>query len=95
MTLELPAGDYLVIAVLDDGRFHEVYRRVPKNEETLGGIYPHRRWSLEADGSIHLAHIAIPDMDVTRNMALIAELSDGKEFYMDCHEFTVEDYRRP
>ncbi|HEY4308719.1 MAG TPA: bifunctional serine/threonine-protein kinase/formylglycine-generating enzyme family protein [Pirellulales bacterium] len=103
-SLEVPAGEYLVVAVLDDGRFNEVYRRVPREAETLPGIYAHLRWKQAADGSINLPKIRIPDADVTSNMALIAappsadpksskHSSDGA-FYIDCKEFTVAEYRQ-
>jgi hypothetical protein len=98
-SVELPAGEYLVVAKLDDGRFHEVYRRVPREADTIGGVYAHQRWKQAADGSINLATIRIPDSDVTSNMALIAEPSNAGHnsdgaFYMDCQEFTLADYKR-
>jgi len=93
LTQELPAGDYLVVAVLDDGRFHEVYRRVPRDTETLAGVHSHLRWEVKSDRSVRMPGIAIPEEGVTSGMAIITGASPDESFYMDCHELTVADYR--
>lgn len=93
IALEMPAGDYLIVAVLEDGRFHEVYRHVPKQAETLPGIYAHQYWKVASDKSIHLPRISIPDYDHTQEMALIPGTSRHDGFYIDCHEFSVAEYR--
>jgi eukaryotic-like serine/threonine-protein kinase len=86
-------GDYLVVAILDDGRFHEVYRHVPKFAGTLPAGYPHRRWRVADDRSIVVPVIKIPQQDVTHDMAIVGEESSARMF-MDCREFSVSDYRR-
>ncbi|HEY1600858.1 MAG TPA: protein kinase [Pirellulales bacterium] len=90
---EILPGDYLVVAVLDDGRFHEVLRHVPKFADTLPNVSPHRRWKVADDRSIVVPVIKIPQQDVTQDMALVGEGSSARIF-MDCHEFSVGDYRR-
>jgi len=94
LTLNVPAGDYLVVAVLDDGRFHEVYRRVPSQTDSLGGINNHTRWTLNSDNAVELVPVRIPAADVTRGMVLVPEASSEHSFYIDCQEFTVAEYRR-
>jgi hypothetical protein len=70
--VDLGPGDYLVVAALDDGRFHEVYRHVPGRAEAVPFTYYHRiSWNLP-DGRLSLPKITIPDGDVTDGMALIA-----------------------
>lgn len=69
-TLELPVGDYLVVAVLDDGRFHEVYRKIPNRAAEMSTMYLHTNWESHSDGSIELHEIDIPPADVAKGMAL-------------------------
>lgn len=71
--LPLPAGDYLVVALLDDGRgrFHEVLRHVPVDATIMQGVYAFQRWTKGADGSVALADIRIPDEDVISEMSRI------------------------
>jgi formylglycine-generating enzyme required for sulfatase activity len=68
---ELSPGDYLVVAVMHDGRFHEVYRHVPDQSEPMPGSHNHRRWEQRPDGAIILPRVTIPPGDVTSGMALI------------------------
>ncbi|MFG0331718.1 MAG: bifunctional serine/threonine-protein kinase/formylglycine-generating enzyme family protein, partial [Maioricimonas sp. JB049] len=55
----LRPGFYLVVAALDDGRFHEVYRTVP-DRTTSRWAYAHQRWRRRADDSVELPEIRIP-----------------------------------
>lgn len=66
--LDAPAGDYLVEVALPDGRYHQVYRRVPHVGETAEAE-AHRRWDDRGDGAIRLPSIAIPPSSVTGEMA--------------------------
>jgi len=102
--VELRPGNYLVVAALDDGRFHEVYRRVPKDPKSGSFPYNHEKWSV-TDGVVLLPEIEIPFLSVTNGMALVdaatnADQRDGADsrsplaFYMDTREFTVSDYLR-
>lgn len=79
LTVDLPVGDYLVVAVLDDGRFHEVYRHVPGKATGMGKGYRHLTWETRPDGAIELVAITIPHADVTRNMA---RLEGSPQFQM-------------
>lgn len=104
VTRKLLPGDYLVVAVLDDGRFHEVYRHVPKMANVMPEMFPHRRWNL-LDGTLKLHRIKIPVVDVTQEMALFDgsstflvgvesdEFSERvqpvRSFFLDTHEVTV------
>lgn len=57
--LMLKPGDYLVVAYLDDGRFHEVYRRVPNPDRTgLILLYNHTFSRIE-NGQVILPSIII------------------------------------
>lgn len=59
--LRLQPSNYLVIAKLDDRRFHEVYRHVPAEPNRTAEAYPHRRWYLDRQtGQITLPTIEIP-----------------------------------
>ncbi len=69
--VKLPPGDYLVVAKLDERRFHEVFRRIPDKPESVPGAYRHLRWTLGDDGSVHLPEIKIPDAAVVDGMARI------------------------
>ena len=63
--VELEPGDYLVVAVLEDGRFHEVYRHVPDEEETIPRRYNHTRWVLNPTDTVSLPPISIPSLKPT------------------------------
>lgn len=77
LTLTLDPGQYLVVAALDDGRFHEVYRTVPQyDHETPGDAYAHLRWKNEGppdgDGKnfrIRWLPIKLFDGEVSQDMA--------------------------
>lgn len=66
----LPVGRYLVVAVLDDGRFHEVERRVPAVGAGLASSYSHEASLQRPDGVVELRTIEIPSNDVIDNMTL-------------------------
>lgn len=69
----MPPGDYFVVAALDDGRFHEVYRRVPTRDAglTMGGVL---QWETDDDDptATLLPKVEIPTLDVTRGMIYYA-----------------------
>ncbi|NLX97258.1 MAG: protein kinase [Rhodopirellula sp.] len=69
--VELPPGEYLVVAKLDEGRFHEVFRHVPSEQEGLPGVYPHLRWAVSDEGTVRIPEIEIPSASVTDGMAVI------------------------
>ena len=69
VTVTLEPGDYLVVAMLDELRFHEVYRRVPRRGGALQSTMKHKRATLLEDGRIEWPVIEIPSEDVTSQMA--------------------------
>jgi eukaryotic-like serine/threonine-protein kinase len=75
----LNPGNYLVVAYLDDGsnRFHEVFRYVPEELESLRGGFPHLGWSVNSQEprTIDLPHVTIPKADVTQEMVFL----DGRQ----------------
>ncbi|MBI1313712.1 protein kinase [bacterium] len=64
----LQSGYYLVVAVLDDGRFHEVYRTVPRNASDTFYYLRHKRWLKTGADSVELPTITIPDHNVVNGM---------------------------
>jgi formylglycine-generating enzyme required for sulfatase activity len=75
--VQLAPGDYLVVAKLDERRFHEVFRHVPDEEkESIPGAYRHLRWKVDAEGVVHLPEIEIPDASVIEGMAWIEGSGD-------------------
>jgi formylglycine-generating enzyme required for sulfatase activity len=82
----VPPGTYLVVAVLADGRFHEVYRRVPPLEQRRKGSSLDR-WKLLDDGAVRLEGIRIPAKAVVQDMARFEggafQMGPFCEFYKD------------
>lgn len=70
LSLRLPPADYLMVARLDDGRFHEVYRHVPDNPEAKSEAFPHRRWDPDPNrrGGVLVPKIEIPSSDIDAGM---------------------------
>lgn len=77
--VQLPPGDYLIVAVKDNHGFHEVYRHVPKPEDVYQFKFYHREWTRDAQGTIHWRRIAIPSDRVTVGMA---KITGAQEFLM-------------
>ncbi len=78
--IDLPAGDYLIVAKYDDGAFHEVFRHVPRAGE-MPGAYRHQTWKeiAGAQGSvIQLSDIKMPAASVVEGMVRVPELRFGK-----------------
>lgn len=96
LTAVLGPGDYLIVAALDDGRFHEVYRHVPRNPHALPDYYPHRYWESRSNEAISWFPIAIPLGDHD-GMALLEDVESGHSlspFLLDQQEVTVSDFLR-
>ncbi len=73
--VSLPAGDYFVVAVVEEGsvkRFHEVYRRVPPPGEKFVGAFRHQSWINRGDGSIELWPVSVPLATVAGDMVSFA-----------------------
>src|SRR5262249_42227907 len=64
MPVRLLPGNYLLVAHLPDGRFHEVYRYVPGDTGQMRGAYPHNTWeddtAGDVSGAITLSPVRIP-----------------------------------
>jgi serine/threonine protein kinase len=106
--IDLLPGDYFVGVVMADGRFHEVYRRVPKVHQQLRQHHDLNAILLD-DGTVKLYGIKIPDEDITRQMTRIkgtpsfpfASVTTKTApytlpilpFWIDNHEFTVQEHR--
>jgi serine/threonine-protein kinase len=100
--VDLPSGDYLVVAVLPSSgsppRFHEVLRRVPhKNQENLVAFLPSTmNCTIRQDGSVELPPISIPEHEVTYAMARIetpnSNLRHAEPFWLDPQECTWEKH---
>jgi formylglycine-generating enzyme required for sulfatase activity len=74
LTATLDRGDYLVVAWLEDGRFHEVYRRVPRNVNDLPLQWPHKSWmnfpaQARVGAQIQWPVVNIPGLGVAEGMA--------------------------
>jgi len=108
VSVRLKPGDYLVVAYLPDGRFHEVYRHVPRDPALRRWPSPHLRWEIDGEG-VSLRRIAIPSKDVTQSMAMVDGMKDFSfqvgplgtvppchipSFFVDPHEFTIGEYKR-
>jgi serine/threonine protein kinase/formylglycine-generating enzyme required for sulfatase activity len=105
---ELAPGDYMVVAALNDGRFHEVYRHVPAHGEVRNVQRASDSWSLNVDGGVDLMPISIPDATVTDGMVLVefkspehASFSERRRgrasvqpFWIDPLEFSTADWTR-
>lgn len=110
LTVQLEPADYLVVAVLDDNRFHEVYRHVPPRDETIPQANRHLTWRSGADGVIKLPSFKIPLSNVTQSMGFVknsAALIEPKpnsiatpriwlvpSFFVDPQEISVKDIEK-
>ncbi|MEI8379441.1 MAG: bifunctional serine/threonine-protein kinase/formylglycine-generating enzyme family protein [Planctomycetota bacterium] len=81
-------GDYLVVAKLDDDRFHEVIRRVPQ-EGQPAGMFNHCYWRRDNKGTVILSPIRIPAKEVADSMVFH---DDEQGFYLDPHEVTTKEF---
>lgn len=80
VNVDLPPGEYFVEAKLDDGRFHEVQRYIPRSALEFTDSYRHRSWTKKSKDkatgadeddkdTITLAKIVIPAADIVKGMA--------------------------
>ncbi|MDB5339543.1 MAG: Serine/threonine protein kinase PrkC, regulator of stationary phase [Planctomycetaceae bacterium] len=107
LIMQLPPGDYLIVAVLDDNRFNEVYRHVPAKDETISQANRHLNWGRDPAGVINVPKFRIPRSGVENSMRLVngtdrlVEPKNGKaessqswripSFYVDSNEMTAQD----
>ena len=103
---ELKPGNYLVVAALADGRFHEVMRHVPQNDESVLPWHHHQYSSVREDGVVKLPTIRIPPKNVSEDMVLVSQrkvtpatdvdldsASEVQPFFMDPKEMTWGKWR--
>ncbi|MGI8978768.1 MAG: protein kinase domain-containing protein [Pirellulaceae bacterium] len=71
ISTRLLPGDYLVVAVIKDYGFHEVYRHVPSHLEGVPQhLNPHQDWEKSAGtGNIELPTITVPPRKIEEGMA--------------------------
>ncbi|MCA9054818.1 MAG: serine/threonine protein kinase, partial [Planctomycetaceae bacterium] len=70
---DVPPGDYLVVAHLEDGRFHEVYRHVPAPDESgVQGLLSHQRFLRTPDGHVELPNVELSNVDPSSGMVTIS-----------------------
>jgi formylglycine-generating enzyme required for sulfatase activity len=110
LTFRLPPGDYLVVAEIPDHGFHEVYRRVPVNEDEQGGSCRHNGWRRK-EGGLQMPTIDVPPLTVSRGMAHFPKsesFSIGSEdipsapphprkiqaYFLDPREFSNAEFNR-
>lgn len=74
LNMDLAAGDYLVVAVLDDLRFHEVYRNVPPTGVIDPTLLPHASRVPDASGVLKMPIIEIPRPDITVGMGFVEKV---------------------
>lgn len=98
VSLTLPSGDYLIVTALPDGRFHEVYRHVPRDANMTPRFYPHCLWTRTSPNSVSLYPVTIPPLRDEPEMSLLADGPPNqrsqttpaiKPFLLDKREFTV------
>jgi formylglycine-generating enzyme required for sulfatase activity len=95
----LAPGMYLVVAALDDGRFHEVFRTVPVDQYAmLEQSYAHYHAAVLVGGTVELHPIEIPAADVADQMALFAgadefQLGDEGSTEYRAHRRSVQPFR--
>jgi formylglycine-generating enzyme required for sulfatase activity len=77
VTMRLAPSRYLVIAYLDENRFHEVYRRVPEDVAEKRETFPHTLWTNLPTGEIELDDVTIFDRSVSQEMA---KFDGGEDF---------------
>ena len=75
----LEPGEYLVVAVFEDGRFHEVFRRVPEQFDEPGS-HNHEYFTRDAAGAVSLAGVTIlSDRQIADISMALIEGSDAFE----------------
>lgn len=71
LTMKLAPGDYLVVAVLDNLRFHEVQRHVPSSKDATPMGYGYQFWKVLDSGVIQVSAITIPRPDISVGMGFV------------------------
>ncbi len=97
--IRLKAGDYLVVAAFDDGRFHEVFRKVPgPSDVPQVELMFHKTWKRLTSGAVRLPSIRIPGANVAESMVRITgtdKFAAGIPFspaYFSVPDFDIEAF---
>jgi hypothetical protein len=69
--IELVPGMYFVEVESDDGRSHQVFRKVPSPNEFVVMLHRYRSWSRLQNGTFALPIVAIPEKNVRESMVLV------------------------
>ncbi len=88
--IDLPPGDYRVVAQLNES-FHEVFRRVPSNNDSQTGALQHLRWKRRPDNTVELPRIMLPSAAVDSGMLKLG--GNVPAFLLDPKPVTIADYR--
>jgi hypothetical protein len=92
----LEPGEYFVVVVGEDsGRFHEVFRRVPSDDEHFSGSYRHHHWEQAENGGVRLADVALPLADVHVGMVRLTGSSDFVMGKPEVMEWPIHHRRLP
>ena len=101
VSVDLTPGDYLVVTALPDGRFHEVYRHVPRNMSLQRSFYPHCLWTVTSADRISLFPVTIPPLHDEPEMSLLADGRPSPQtpesrtmnpFLLDKREVTIGEF---
>jgi formylglycine-generating enzyme required for sulfatase activity len=85
VNVQLPPGDYFIEAEVPGYGFHQVYRRVPREDQGPMGDYNPFHWRLEGE-VVHPAPIKIPELGkAVKDMILVT----GGTFAMGTHRWPV------
>lgn len=96
--VDVPPGDYLVVAALPDGRFHEVYRHVPHDVRREQRTFSHCNWRILSENSISLTPVKLWSANNESNMSPFVGAPSGTTisatrelwpFLLDQHEVKV------
>jgi hypothetical protein len=105
--VDLDAGDYLVVAAVENHGFHEVYRHIPRDGELPYGYYHHSS-RYNSQGVLEWPVVEIrPEKEVLEGMARFAAgehsvvkadqsstIRQVSAFYLDTTEFTIGELKR-
>jgi eukaryotic-like serine/threonine-protein kinase len=91
-SVDLLPGDYFVEVLWPDGRFHQVYRHVPRPDEPLQSfsMYKSNKWITNSESlSVEIPSVAVPTKSASEAMQLVKASSDEpsslEDFYVDSH----------
>ncbi len=91
LLVDLPPGEYLVVANIPGHGFHEVYRQVPADKR-WHGTFRHNSGFVDENGTILLPAIDVPPLAITKKMA---RFTGAKDFTIGSNEnATIPPHQR-